>query len=435
MRQVSRVWGFVIASATLLALALWLDDRRADLFIRLPYFALMLCALPRLHPRLALWNMPARGLRRYPFAYGVLWNGAWVALFVAWWLTYDPAIGIPLTPVEMFWLLGLGVALWLYPFTGLTRDEARQIGERLRWRAGVLITLATVVALLIGAELGLRYLVVSSDAFQFSKMHQNWERLYWHPNNDYGYRDMPPVLDEAKTRLIVAGDSFVAGYGVNQIEDTFPHQLAALLGDGYAVNTVAVPGWGISSALQGVKDYAYAPDVLVMSHYMNDILEGEAGALYGRPFPDIRGAVHPSLTWWVDNFYIANFLRFRLFAYGQNDAEAQYAEWTRGAYDEPALWDAYQSEIKAVGDYARQVDIPLYVVVFPNLGNVAGTAPYTAKVADAFARQGARVLDLSAVYADVPVRELVVNPFDAHPSVQAHRLAAQALAELLQEAP
>ena len=50
-------------------------------------------------------------------------------------------------------------------------------------------------------ELGLRYVWVMSDNFQFSAMHRNWSRLYWNPLNDVGegYRDYPPAPNDERT--------------------------------------------------------------------------------------------------------------------------------------------------------------------------------------------------------------------------------------------
>jgi hypothetical protein len=48
-------------------------------------------------------------------------------------------------------------------------------------------------------------------------------------------------------------------------------------------------------------------------------------------------------------------------------------------------------------------------------------------VRDFFASQGVQVVDMTDVLRGRSIGEITVNRFDAHPSVAAHRLAADAL--------
>lgn len=371
----------------------------------------------------ALWRVPAVPI--------VLLLLGFALLLLGWLVAFQPAAGIAVQPMEIVYLLAGGYALVFGFGTGADSPQRGKPG----WLAGPLVTLATALLIVFAVELALRYLWVRSDNFQFSKMHQNWARLYWQPLNELNYRDDPiPPQDDPRQHVIVAGDSLAAGYGVNDIDDTFPHLLDEMLGEDYTVNLVAQPGWGISTALALLDEYPLTPDVLILSHYTNDIAEGPAGDQYGQPFPQIRLEPDAGLiAWLVDNFYIANFLYYRVFLYMQHDAVRLYNEWIESAYNDPAVWAAYEDEMQAVIDWAAQREVRLVVLVWPNLLDIDGTQQYTQPVRDYFSAQGISVVDMGAALADDDPRRLIVNPFDAHPSAYSHQQAARALYDVLRE--
>jgi hypothetical protein len=376
-----------------------------------------------------------RGMVRLPSLLVGVWGMSLVLVLVVWVLTFQPAVGMALTGREAYWLVGAGVWALFFWGAGLSAEARAQFSQRAKWGVGVALTVITLGLTIIGAELGLRYALVLSDNFAFSKMHQNWVRLYWNPINDYGYRDYAPPSGDGleRTNIIVMGDSLVTGYGVNSIGDTFPHQLGRALGDDATVNIVAQPGWGMASALGGVENYPVEPDVLIVSHYLNDIVEGDARNAYDVPFPQIRVNPPESWAWWVENSAIVNFYYYRLYHYFEVDSTTSYFDWTLGAYDNADVWNAYQEELGRIVAYAEERAIDLYVVVWANLADVAGTAQYSAQVADTFRRANVPVVDMGQVLADYDRAVLVANAFDSHPSAYAHQRASDALLALMGE--
>lgn len=346
-----------------------------------------------------------------------------------WILSYQPAAGKPLLPEEWMYLISALIAIVFGYFGGLTTEQVRRASVP-SGAAGAVISLVTIAILITGVELGLRYLLVMSDNFAFSKMHRNWVNVYWNPINAHDYRDFDVAPDDS-TNLLVMGDSLAAGYGVNRIEDTFPHMIGALRNE-YHVNVVAQPGWGVATALGAVQQYPVEPDVLLMSHFTNDILEGPAGRLYERAFPQIRRQPPENLTWWIENLDLANFLYYRLYHYAAaHDASGQYTSHILDAYEDADVWSAYQAELQQVVDWTDERNIPLIVAVWPNLVDVEGSAESVEKVVSWFDDRGVTVVDLSPVLAQIPVGQRVVNRYDAHPSVTSHRAAAEAIAPLL----
>ncbi len=374
--------------------------------------------------------MPIRLLRRVPSILWLLWLVAFITILVIWIVRFQPAVGLPISLTEQLWLWAGSITLTLLPVAGRISNEKARIG----WLAGPLITITTLIFIIIGLEFGLRYLWVMSDNFQFSKMHQNWNRLYWHPINEAGYRDYAvPTSNDDRQNILIMGDSLVTGYGINTIADTFPHILGDMLGTDYTVNIVAQPGWGVASSFGALQAYPIVPDLVILSHYINDINEGTAAQQYGRPFPQIRVEPTDTQRWWTDRFYIANFLYYRVFLYTQYDSLGLYNEWVYGAYTDSQVWQAYQTELQTVIDWTEETDIELIVLAWSDLINIEQSQVITQPVIDFFETQSISVINMGQYIADLPLNQRTVNPFDAHPSVMSHRLAAEQIAQVLSE--
>lgn len=420
---------FILIAVSLTAVATRLADNAARFIYSIPLILAWMVVLVRVVPSLA---KPIVRLRRWTLAFWLIELAVSVAIIAVWLVVFQPAAGIAISGVEWFWLIGGFYGLIAVSTVGKRQADEKQVSHS-GWWTGPMLTVTTLVLIIIGSELGLRYIWVMSDNFQFSAMHRNWSRLYWNPLNDVGegYRDYPPAPNDERTHILVAGDSLVAGYGVNSIDNTFPHILVKMLGEDYTVNIVAQPGWGISTAFGALQSYPTQPNIVVLSHYINDIAEGSAGQQYHEPFPSIRLEPPENQRWWVENFYIANFLYYRVFLYTQHDAVGLYNDWLRGAYEDPAVWNAYQSEMQAWVDWAATNEVELVVIVWPNLLAIDAWRDVTDPVVAYFEAQGITVVDMGDYLGDESPAKLTVNLFDAHPSEYSHQIAAEKLYQVI----
>jgi lysophospholipase L1-like esterase len=97
------------------------------------------------------------------------------------------------------------------------------------------------------------------------------------------------------TRVAVLGDSFVFGSGVGQ-DETLTRRLAALLGPGYDVVNLGVPGYGTDQALLTLRRFGprLSPDVVLAGFFWNDVMENDSAEIYGMRKPRFlleRGAL------------------------------------------------------------------------------------------------------------------------------------------------
>jgi hypothetical protein len=370
-------------------------------------------------------------LRRVPFLFWLIWLAQFFLFIMGWIVIFQPAVGIFITPIEIFYLFAVAVWLFAYWLIQLNRPTLQHMLTTLKWRINLIITIGTILFLFISIELGMRYFLVMSDNFAFSTMHQNWVRMYWNPVNSLGYRDNEPAQNSTQIPIIVMGDSLVTGYGVNSIDNTFPHQLENLLGTDYYVNIVAQPGWGTSTALGNLQQYPVKPKILILSFFINDILEGPAKDAYQIPFPGIRVNPSPEATWWVNNFYVFNFYYYRIYHYSTVSSGQKYSDWILNAYQDPAVWQAYQQELASVITWATTHDATLVALVWGNLANLQSSADATQKVQAYFLAQNIPVVYMPDILQTMPPSQLTVNAFDAHPSGYSHQQAADNLYKII----
>lgn len=419
-----------LTPALLVSLAfvrVWLDAE-----VRLPH--LLLLALVWALTILTLLNHPIKQLaaaklkvvrQRHPI---LVWSYLLVGLFFSvllWEMALEPQ------PAQDYYLLFI---LWMLMFlasVGVNEAELRAIGQRLQRSpfTGVMITLTTLVVIVLVIEVLLHLFLVMSDGVGVTHMFKRWQARYWHPINSLGYRDYEPslALPDDVQRVLVVGDSFAAGQGIEAVDDVFAHRLGALLGERYAVNLVAQPGWDTDEEWEGLLAYPVQPDILILSHYLNDVLWLPD---FDAPITTLPDSVPLAIL--VQSLEIPNFLYWRGY-FGSRADTYLYNPFYDAAYQNPALWQQHEQLLSRFVTYANQQSARLVVIVWPMLKDVAASQANNQKVVDLFAAQGVPVVDMAALLRDRQPEQLVVNVFDAHPNAAAHALAAEALHAALED--
>ena len=290
----------------------------------------------------------------------------------------------------------------------------------------------TLFLTLMGAELYFKVFFAQPDALA-TLAAQNWYRRYYDGTiNSLGYRDIEWTRDmvEGKIKVMVVGDSFVEGVGIESPQDRFPDLLARKLGLDYVVFNIGKRRANTVEEIEAIIKYPYAPDILILSYFVNDIDNV-------RWWYNLDRAAGPSapllLSPLVKNSYAFNFLYwrlFRLFQAGQPDAE-----WTHllKLYNDPNAWWLHRQDLLSIHEGAKAQRIPFVVVVFPSINRTQESAVVTERVIKLFEEKGAPVLDVAPLIAGLPTDELVASPVDPHPSELVHRLVAEALYEMFLE--
>jgi len=314
--------------------------------------------------------------------------------------------------------------------------KGRLIGQRwlqlLIGNALVLLFLCSLVFL--GGEIYYRFIYDTTDSFGYTKTAQRWSRRYYH-RNAQGIRDSVdyvPDIPLGKRRITFLGDSFTAGYGVKNMADRFANRIQRAHPE-WEVHAVAVEGADTAQEfdiLKSLAGYEYQFDEVVMVYCLNDLSDivPEWDRVYKKIYADSKRQ-----NWLVRNSYFANFLYYRLKA-RRNPDIANYYHFLLPAYRSP-LWEQQKLRLKAIRDFVVAKGGHFSVVTFPFLHEPLDDRYEYRFVHEELGKFWRELkvpnLDLLGIYEGRTVHALVVNRFDAHPNVFAHKLAADAIEQFL----
>jgi lysophospholipase L1-like esterase len=286
--------------------------------------------------------------------------------------------------------------------------RARQVA------AGLLVSYGMIVLLLAGGEAYFRFFHADSEGRLASN---NWIARYWRENS-LGYRDREwqPSEWAGKTTIAMVGDSFTAGWGIEDPADRASDVLAARLGNSYAVFNLGLPGTSTPEQLGALQAFPTQPDVVILQYFLNDIQYALLSLGLNAPSEDIPPLARES--------YLANYLYARTTAgFGGSYWQQMYAH-----YDNFAIWDVHRAELEAFADYVEGIDARLIVVIYPNLQDPVASIPYVDRVAQVFTARDVEVVKLFDTVAAMPTGTAYVSPRDAHPSVALHEIVGEMLA-------
>src|SRR5262245_11524613 len=225
-----------------------------------------------------------------------------------------------------------------------------------RLMAGPLIALFTLVIMLGLGEVYFRFILLKSDSHNFTLLSNRWMKVCWNPlfslySDQYPggivqYRDRTWTNADVqgKKKIVIIGDSFVAGHGICDAKKRFGDQLQAKLGDGYAVFNVAVNGWGTPEETYFPLLYPYKPDIVVLSYFVNDIRN--AITLTNHPYPEL--IPHPD--WMRNTFlkdsYLVDYVYWQI-VYKRQFADSSAKLWQAllDSYFVPDIWAEHQKEM------------------------------------------------------------------------------------------
>lgn len=320
-------------------------------------------------------------------------------------------------------MVGIGVGIGLM---------ARQrFSTRLRnLGSGLLVTYVTILLLMGTGEVYFRYGYAEPDGLP-TLASRNWMARYWQTNS-LGYRDREWTAADLENRTVIAvlGDSFAAGWGIENPADRFGNVLEARLGDGFAVVNMGEPGASTVEELENFQAYPFGtPDLVVLQYYLNDI---ETAALSIGLDPQLNPMAN--VPEWVNESYLANFIYWRLVGRLQPEQRGTltYWQWLYSMYDHSAVWAIHAEQINRLIDAVEAKGIPLIAVLFPNMLDPVGSIPYIDRAAQVFEARGydtTHLLKLFDAAEAMPIRERIVSERDAHASAAFNQTVGEMLYE------
>jgi len=293
---------------------------------------------------------------------------------------------------------------------------------------GLILTYVVIVAMLVGAELYLRYGYADSR-MELALYGNNWSNRYIQ-RNSLGYRDEEWTAAEldARTSIFALGDSFTEGWGLNDPADRYTEVLQRLLGDDYAVVEIAKAGQATEAEQRDFDTYPYkTPDIVIWQYFPNDIevAAKSNGMTWDYDVPPIPPIAEES--------YLASFIYWRInydrLFVNINDGRSEW-EYHYAAYDNPYIWGIHKAEIKRLTESIEATGARLIVVIFPNMVDPVSSVAYVDRVQQAFNEFGVtEILKLTDEAAAWPLQERIVSNYDSHASVGFNHRVGQMIYE------
>ena len=305
-------------------------------------------------------------------------------------------------------------------------------------QANLALVFGSIVATFLLAEGGIRLKVGLAPATRGFPTYsgEQWVDRYAAFNSE-GFRDGDHALAAPPDvrRVLVVGDSFAFGIGIDRPEDRFGEQLASLLeeetGETWQSINASRGGSNTKEHLSFLdRGLAYAPDAVVLLYVFNDIeylqpLEqrGDSARAPGSIFDRLR-----PFRLLYNNSYLFQeiYAHIRLIGIGSAEGDSQ------DPYLDDSLLSTHIEDIAQFATTAAENGVTAAIVPFDHtiLLNDANQARYRRFVQAATAA-GLPVWPMFDTFAGYSLEELTVNKLDAHPNERAHRLAAAATAERL----
>jgi hypothetical protein len=316
---------------------------------------------------------------------------------------------------------------------------SRRRAQRRKWPVLVCANLlffvfwASIAVLVL--ESYYRFWCDTTESFGLTRVTQRWF-LRHYQNNRAGFRDSledyPLAITPGKRRLTFLGDSFTVGQGIPDVEDRFANRVRKRE-SGWEVQVMALNGYDTKEELALVEKMVaqrYQFDEVVLVYCLNDIADitPEWKATLNR----IYGTKGPGFLF-THSFFL-NMYYYRFKAWRDPDI-SNYFHFVTKAYDGP-IWNQQKTRLKTLRDMVEANGGHLSVVTFPFLDHLGPEYEFGSahkKLDEFWAGLAVPHLDLLNVYNLHRDQNLTVNSHDAHPSLSAHALAADAIVGFLEK--
>lgn len=254
--------------------------------------------------------------------------------------------------------------------------------------------------------------------------------------------DRPARSAPGELRIVIAGDSFAFGSGVDE-SDVYASRLGPLLDEAqpewhHEVINAGLAGGNIENVLDRleVAIAAYRPGIYVYGYTLNDI-EGPGYELLAQ---DAR--TREWLTWsGTHPLLLVRFVVWQLLTLGgpsSPDDEPYPRELRRNYFDNDAAITRLAAGLDRFAALATRDGVCGQVLIHTHLTNLDSQHPFQAMYRRVAELAGARGLGVTSTFAAFEHRDpesLWINPLDSHPNAVGHALLARALADDLLALP
>jgi hypothetical protein len=170
-----------------------------------------------------------------------------------------------------------------------------------------------------------------------------------------------------------------------------------------------------------------------LSYYLNDIdylMTGDRSPDANFDFPK-----DPTLSSFILNFFAPNFVYYNLMQFTSTTRTNNFQMSLVDAHQDSELWQQQTAEFDKFITWNQEHNTRLILLLWPQIRAVEASIPATEKVKAYFEAQGVEVVDMTDILKDQNPSAMIINRYDAHPSIAASKLAADAVDEAIMNPP
>jgi hypothetical protein len=305
--------------------------------------------------------------------------------------------------------------LLLIPFASLIKKAKRNY------------LLALFSFLLIGVLAEVRFIFFAhSFGHGQSYASAQWFIKYWKPINTLGYRDLEVnQAQDSKNDLVIIGDSFIAGHGINYPKQRFSDILRSKKTE-LKVYNAGLMGTNTIDELHAIKAFPIKPEYIICSYYENDseYLSDELNLEEILPHNKLISPV----KFLVQESYLFNYTYWEVFATKAiiKNLEKANIDFYQ-PYRDTILFNKHCEDLSEIFDYCKSINTKLYFLVFPSMdSNMEYTVPLVVDPIIKYLESNEiETINVYELVKHLPLRKRIVNLNDEHPSVLVNKIIAE----------
>jgi lysophospholipase L1-like esterase len=266
-----------------------------------------------------------------------------------------------------------------------------------------------------------------------------------HDFNSAGWRDREHTLAKPPNtyRILGLGDSYLYGQGV-RFEDICLTRLGGRMAaegrPGISIEAINAGLSGMNTAnerdLLLERGLRYDPDLVIVHFVLNDV---EPKLMLFSERPQVEFWIQYLSTYqepdWLSEYStLWGWARQRYLLLTRSNAYIDSC--LENYFEDGSKWEFCRDALSDITRICRERDIGLLVVIFPFLCDLDDDYPFRRihdQVSTHCDSTGVQVLDLFETFRGRDAQDLWVHRVDPHPNETAHRLAAEAIFDFLEE--
>jgi len=260
-----------------------------------------------------------------------------------------------------------------------------------------------------------------------------WNRRYWNPINKLGFRDESPK--NGKNTVFFVGDSYTAGWGINDINKRFSEITAKeLKSQGKAINDINLGRYGADTSLEYVlfekfiKKTHIKPNHIVLQFFVNDMDKfiplNKSCIEEIKPIPNWKKTI-------IEGSYLSNFIN-SIYPNNQTNfkKECDYIEQLKFVFNKEILWKKEVKQLDKFKNYCLKNKIKMTLVFFPFMEDLslARKIGIEKKINSYCKTNNIDYFNVTNYIKKLSRREREASIADAHASTEVHRIVGENLA-------